>query len=105
MESGAVDDDRASVGAGADLDGFLGRAGAVGGVEFVAHHAGLGVQVQPGGGALPDADLQFAGGGFQVDRAAHDLGQPDVAAGGLGVHVAAGALHGDVAVGGFDPQV
>ena len=58
--------------------------GRVGGVERVVHLAGAGVDVEPGGGALADADLEVAERGLEHDRAAHDLAEPDVAVGGLG---------------------
>ena len=44
----------------------------------------VGRDVEPGGGALADADLDVAGRGLEHDRAADDLAEPDVAVGGLG---------------------
>ena len=43
-----------------------------------------GADVEPGGGALADADLEVADRGLEHDRAADDLAEPDVAVGGLG---------------------
>jgi hypothetical protein len=60
--------------------------------------------VQQGRGALANADLELAGRGLDRDRAARDLADTDVAAGGLGIDPGVRPVDGDVAVGGAAPQ-
>ena len=80
-------------------------AGRAGGREQVLHAPGRRVDVQVGGGALGDADLDVADRGLENDRAAHDLPQPHVAVGRLGHDVALGAVDGEAAVGRVEPQL
>src|SRR5580704_8271240 len=77
--SGAADHDVAVAGAGADFDHGIGGLGAVGGVHVVAHVAEAGEQVEAGGGAGPHADLDLAVARLDLDRAAADLAEPDLA--------------------------
>ena len=67
--------------------------------------ADLRAHVEPGGGALADADLEVAEPGLEDDRAAHDLADPDVAVRGLGDDAGLREVDGDAAVGRVDPQV
>jgi hypothetical protein len=55
--SGTPDHDAAGGRARAHLDGLGGRLGSLGGVERVADLAGGGANVEPGGGALADANV------------------------------------------------
>src|SRR5215831_14966313 len=103
--SGTADHDVAVAGAGTHLDGLAGWAGTVRGVHLVADMAELRVDVEPGGGAGVDADLDLAEAGLERGRAAHDLADPDVAVGGAGGDVGARLADGDVAVGRVHPQV
>jgi hypothetical protein len=68
-----VDGDVPEGGAGADLDRVLARSGTLGGFQVVAHGAVAGVEVQPGGGAVADPDLDLAEGGLGEDGAVRDL--------------------------------
>src|SRR6478752_8738371 len=67
---GAADVDVAPTGAGADLDGVLGLPRSVRRSQGVAYLAAAGAGVEPGGGALPDADVDGPVIGLQLDRAA-----------------------------------
>src|SRR5580700_3694002 len=84
-----ADGDVAELGAGVDLDPVdpLAGLGGVGGGELVVDTADTGVQLQPGGAALADADLDAAVLGCGGHRAAGDLADP---------HPAVGAFRGDV---------
>src|ERR1700733_3459142 len=103
--SGPVDHDVAVAGPGADLDDLVGGLGAVGGGELVVHAAEVRVQVEPGGGARAEADLDLAEAGLERGRAAGHPADPDVAVAGAGVHVARRPADGDLAVGAVDAQV
>ena len=79
--------------------------GRVGRIEGVVHAAGAGVDVEPRGGARPDADLDVAGAGLEHRRAAHDRADADVAVRRLRDHAALRDVDRDAAVGGLDAQV
>ena len=64
---------------GPDLGGGVAGAGLLGWVEAASHHAELGLDVEPGGRAFPDADLELARGGLQHDGAPLHVQEPDVA--------------------------
>src|SRR5690606_27913620 len=90
---------------GPHLDHVGGRAGAVGGVEADVHGSVLRAQVQPGGAAVADAELQPAAGGLHDDRAADRLADPYVPVRRLGGHPGQRAVDGGVAVGHVQPQL
>src|SRR5215472_12309873 len=100
-----MDDDVAVPGAGADLDGLGIGFGARRDVEVVAQGAVPGVEVEIGGHALADADLDPAGRRLGDDPAARDLGEPEGAVRGPGVHGSQRAVDIDGAVGGFHAEV
>jgi hypothetical protein len=79
--------------------------GTVGGRHLVADLAVVGVHVEPGGGARPDADLDAAGGAAQRRRAADQLPDADVAVGRGRRYRGGGVVGRDVAVGGPDLQI
>src|SRR6185437_12813007 len=92
------------LGAGVDLDlvdRLVGRGG-VGGGEFVVDTADIGVQLQPGGAALANADLDAAVLGRGGHLAAHDLADPRLAVGAGGGDVGQRAVDGHRTVGGLD---
>src|SRR4029079_14558589 len=103
--SGAVDGDVAVGGAAPHLDGLLGLLGPGGVLQPVADVPVPGVQFQPGGGALGDADLQVARGGAEDYRPADPLAEAEAAVGRLRVDTSAGPLDADVAVRGAHPHV
>src|SRR3954451_21939425 len=76
-QSGAVDGDVAVGGAAADLDGLVGVLGPGGVLQLVAYVSEAGVDLEPGGGALGDADVQVPHGGAEHDRASDDLAEAD----------------------------
>ena len=78
-----MDGDVAVGGARAHLDGLLARCGAIGGVEIVLNVAEARVEVQPGGDAVADPDVDLAEPRLHDDGATCDLAQADVAVGGL----------------------
>src|SRR5207302_7864518 len=79
---GAAHVDVAEAGPGADLDGVLGLLRGLGGGECVAYLPVIGADVEPGGGAFADADLDGAVGGLQLDGAAGDFTHAQGAVGG-----------------------
>src|SRR4029450_2580326 len=103
--SGAVDGDVAEGGAPAYLDGLVGFVGPGGVLQQVAYVSESGVDLEPGAGALGDADVQGAVGGADHDRAADHLAESDVAVGRLRVNTGAGSPDVDVAVGRAHPHI
>src|SRR5581483_9958527 len=91
-------------GAGLDLHRLLTGGRPVGGVEGVVDPAEGGVEVEPGGDAVPHADVDRAERRLRRHGAGTDLAEADVAAGGLDRHRRAGPADGDPAVGGVDPD-
>src|SRR5689334_10659849 len=102
---GAADVDGAPAAPGVDRDGVLGTARGLGLGDRVAHLPAVGADVEPGGDALTDADLDGAVGRLQPDLAAADLGDPEVAVGRGAGDRRLGARDVDAAVGAPDPQV
>src|SRR4029077_18194986 len=92
-------------GARAHLDGVGRGVGGVGGLEGVVDATELRVHVEPGGGALADADLEVAHLGLEPDGAANALADPHVAVGGPGADAGLREVDGDAAVGRVEPQV
>src|SRR3954463_753657 len=102
---GAAGVDVAVLGAGADLDRFLGLLRALGRGESVAHLARAGADVEPGGRALADADVDGAVVGLQLDGAAGHFAHPQGAVRGGGGDRVLGPPDLDVAVGAAHPQL
>src|SRR5258708_7789352 len=102
---GPVDQDAPEGRSRTHLDGLVGRPGAIRGRQGTVHAAELRARVEQGSGPLPDAHLELAVGGPQLDRTAHYLADPDGAAGGLGGDPRERPVDRDVAVGGVAAQV
>src|SRR5262245_32035396 len=103
--SGTADDDVALGGAGAHFDGWPVLVRPDGGGEVVQDLTGGGVGVQPGRGALADADLEVAVCGLYRDLALHHLGHPHGAVGSLRDDVGMRPLHDDASTGRVGEQV
>src|SRR3954464_7004282 len=80
---GALDGDGAGLGACPYRDGLLGVGGRAVVVELVADVPALRRQVEPGGNAGPDADVDLAKAALDLDVAAGHLEEPDAAVRGL----------------------
>ena len=106
MSDDTVDLDVAERAAGADLDGGFARLGALGGVQVVPHVAVLRVEVQPGGDAVEDADVDLAAGGLGACTA--PLATSERRTSPLAVladHCAVRPIDGDPAIGRAHPQL
>lgn len=99
-----MDHDVADAGDGAHLDGLLAGVRPLGRTPGVPYIADAGAHVEPGGRGLPDAGLQFPGGGPQVDASAGHFTDADAAVDGLGVHVGVGRADRYPAVGRVHPH-
>src|SRR3954451_18953425 len=97
--------DVAEAGARTHLNRLFARRRLPGALELRVHAPELRVQVEIGGGAVRDPDLQPAAAGLGHDRAARHRAEPHVAVGRLGHDGAVRAIHGDVAVRAVDAQV
>src|SRR5262245_11758222 len=90
---------------GVHRDRLLARLGTLACVQVVLHGAELRVQIEPGGDALGDADLDLPEPGLGDDRAALDPAQPDVPVRGLGDQPRVRVVDRDPAVGAVHPRL
>ncbi len=100
-----MDRDVAEGAAGAYFDRVLSRCRALGSVQVVLHIAEARVEVQPGGDACADPDVDLAEGGLREDGTACDLAEADVAVGGLRSNRVARLIDNDLAIARVDPKV
>src|SRR5207248_11088178 len=90
---------------GLHLDDVLAGPGPAGRLQITAHRAEAGVEIEPGGDALADADLDLPHGGLGHHGTPRHPPEAHVAVGGPGHHRGVGPIDDDPAIRRADPEV
>src|SRR2546430_6164040 len=100
-----ADRDVAEGAAGAYFDRIFARFGTLGSIQIILHMAEACVEVQPGGDAVADSDVDLAEGGLREDGTTRHLAEADVAVGGLGSNRGVSPVDNDLAIGRVHPEI